>query len=243
MINTASAMPVAVGRSSDGKALFECRCPDCNELGVRIKRYIGNRCHPCAMRRRRIRNFSDCSIVARTKGGEALFNSECPDCSEVRIVTARGRGKLCLPCSMARRATHGLVGTKLYVVWAGIKGRCSTPTASNYQYYGGRGIAVCKDWLNSPEAFIKWAEENGYQDGLELDRIDINGDYSPRNCRFISHMENSQLRRNARCTLEQAREVKALLAQGKKIREVQDIVGIPYMSVWHISKRKTWRNT
>jgi DNA invertase Pin-like site-specific DNA recombinase len=101
---------------------------------------------------------------------------------------------------------------------------------------------VCSEWKQSKEAFFEWAIKNGYAEGMELDRRDVDGDYHPANCRFIPHRENSQLRSNARCTREQAGEAKKLLAAGMAVREVADTVGIPYMSVWHISKGNTWHN-
>lgn len=239
MANASGVLPVTRSR---GRRLFECKCSECGEVRMRAKSSIGRPCHPCAMRMRRVYSYADSSIVSRSSNGTALFECECPDCGEVRTGDRRKIGKPCHPCAQKRRATHAMSGSLLYALWAGVKARCTHPKASNYKYYGGRGVSVCKEWIDSPEAFFEWAKKNGYQDSLELDRIDVDADYSPDNCRFISHQENSQLRRNARCTLDQAREVKELLMQGKGIKEVQDIVGIPYMSVWHISKGNTWRN-
>lgn len=77
---------------------------------------------------------------------------------------------------------HGQCGTRLYTVWRGMKERCSNPGHMNYPRYGGRGISVCEQWLNSFVSFRDWALENGYRDDLTIDRIDNDGNYEPDNC-------------------------------------------------------------
>lgn len=84
---------------------------------------------------------------------------------------------------------------KLYNVWLRMKGRCNNPKATNYKYYGGRGITVCDEWKNSYAAFREWALANGYKDGLSIDRIDVNGNYTPDNCRWITMAEQQKNKR------------------------------------------------
>jgi len=79
---------------------------------------------------------------------------------------------------------------KLYYLWQNINQRCYYKIAVNYKYYGGRGIRVCIRWRRSFKAFYNWAINNGYKKGLDLDRIDNNGNYTPSNCRFISRKIN-----------------------------------------------------
>lgn len=70
--------------------------------------------------------------------------------------------------------------------------RCKNPSASHYEFYGGKGIDVCDEWKGT-EGFIRfynWSIENGYNDKLTIDRIENNKGYSPDNCRWVSHMEN-----------------------------------------------------
>jgi len=78
-----------------------------------------------------------------------------------------------------------------------MKGRCYNSNRWNYKYYGARNIKVCDEWKNNYQAFKIWAYENGYNETLTLDRIDVNGDYEPNNCRWISDKEQkNNTRRN-----------------------------------------------
>ncbi len=91
---------------------------------------------------------------------------------------------------------HGKRSSKIYMRWATMKRRCFNPSCDKWEYYGGRGITVCSEWKNSFMAFEKWAMENGYSDGLELDRINRDGNYEPSNVRFVTRTENSQNKSN-----------------------------------------------
>lgn len=86
---------------------------------------------------------------------------------------------------------------ELYWCWKAIKQRCLNPRCRAYRNYGGRGIAVCDEWL-SFEPFLAWALGAGWQKGLDLDRIDNDGDYAPDNCRFVTRRENVNNRRKTR---------------------------------------------
>lgn len=90
---------------------------------------------------------------------------------------------------------HGYTKThkKLYHVWHAMKKRCNDKENKNY---GGRGISYCEEWENA-EVFCEWALQNGYADGLELDRIDNDGNYEPSNCRWVDRKTNAQNQRRA----------------------------------------------
>ena len=87
--------------------------------------------------------------------------------------------------------------SKLYRTFSGMLDRCRCKTTTGYKNYGGRGIKVCDEWVGNYMAFMEWALANGYKEGLELDRIDVNGNYCPENCRWITHKQNNNnTRRN-----------------------------------------------
>ena len=85
----------------------------------------------------------------------------------------------------------GVRNTKLYHIYHGILQRCFNSSNPSYVKYGGRGISVCDEWRSSYDSFRMWALENGYREGLTIDRIDSDGNYEPDNCRWITLNENS----------------------------------------------------
>ena len=90
---------------------------------------------------------------------------------------------------------------RIYTIYMGAKQRVINPKNPQYRLYGGRGIKMCDEWLNDYQAFKKWAYNNGYDDKAlrgecTLDRIDVNGNYEPSNCRWITNTEQQHNKRN-----------------------------------------------
>lgn len=84
------------------------------------------------------------------------------------------------------RYTHNLAKHRLYKTWCNMRNRCYNQEFKQYKDYGGRGIKICEEWLDVVK-FIKWVdEESNWEEGLSLDRIDNDSDYSPENCRFVT---------------------------------------------------------
>lgn len=104
-------------------------------------------------------------------------------------------------CGCNKPFSHRLENSRIYRIWLNMKNRCHNSNYDRYSDYGGRGIKVCKEWKNSFEVFCKWALENGYDKNLTLDRIDVNGNYEPSNCRWITGFEQmSNMRKNVYVT-------------------------------------------
>lgn len=90
---------------------------------------------------------------------------------------------------MLNNSKHGLSKSKLYRVFNSMKQRCYNKNNEKYKNYGGRGIIICDEWLQDRKTFFDWAFENGYNDTLTIDRINVNGNYEPNNCRFVTNNE------------------------------------------------------
>ncbi len=113
------------------------------------------------------------------------------------------------------RFTTGESHSRLATIWYHMKSRCDNPKDTNYRNYGNRGITVCEEWKNDFLVFKEWAVNNGYQDGLSIDRIDVNGNYEPNNCRWLK--QEDQLN-NKRSTLwvEHKGDIKSLMQAYKE---------------------------
>lgn len=146
-----------------------------------------------------------CTGVSRW--GESQYLFQC-DCGNQLIASGgnifRGKQKSC-GCLQKENgvkrgktsAKHGLYKTRPYRIWCGMKRRCYTPSVHNFNNYGGRGIKVCNEWQEFIP-FYEWAMSNGYKEDLTLDRIDVNGNYEPSNCRWTTWSEQAKNKRKAK---------------------------------------------
>ena len=142
--------------------------------------------------------------AGKTSDNHKLWHCRC-DCGIERNVVGKelrnGKSKSCgcLSTDTFRETItkHGLRYHPLYVTWCNIHARCENSNNPEYKHYGGRGIRVCDEWKDVT-SFIGWAEANGYRSGLQIDRIDNNGNYEPDNCRFVTHTGNQNNKRTNR---------------------------------------------
>lgn len=133
------------------------------------------------------------------KNGSARWKCIC-DCGNHTIVAARDlkRGHTtscgCLFDEIVKDGItkrHGEKGTRLYTMWQNMKIRCTYASHPFFYCYGGRGITVCREWAENYEVFRDWALTHGYKDDLTIDRIDVDGNYEPGNCRFATWKEQA----------------------------------------------------
>ncbi len=165
------------------------------------------------------------------KRGKARWLCQC-DCGNTCIVDGNhlrsGKTKSCGCVSREatgkRSVTHGHTRTRLYRIWSGIIDRCENPKTPVYQAYGGRGIRMCAIWRQDFTSFRDWAMSHGYRDDLTIDRIDVDGDYCPENCRWADWVTQQNNRRNNRCI--------TFLGETKDISQWARTYGIEYSTLY-----------
>lgn len=150
------------------------------------------------------------AIHGKDKRGKLLWLCRC-DCGNTSTVRPynlkNGNTKSCgcFQKEVSGNLKHGLLKAanrqethRLHYIWASMKTRCNNSNRKGYKDYGERGIKVCKEWNDDFKAFYDWALSHGYADNLTIDRIDVNGNYEPSNCRWITNIEQQKNKRNSK---------------------------------------------
>jgi hypothetical protein len=147
--------------------------------------------------------FGRLTVIAfdHKTGTSYYWRCEC-ECGKLKAVRyshlKSGETKSCGCHSRSLHTTHGLTLHKIYPLYDAMRNRCYNSKDAGFKHYGGRGITMCDEWKSDRTKFLSWAFENGWQEGLQLDRINNDGNYSPENCRFVTPRENSLNRRSNR---------------------------------------------
>uniref|UniRef100_A0A6M3IM27 Uncharacterized protein n=1 Tax=viral metagenome TaxID=1070528 RepID=A0A6M3IM27_9ZZZZ len=174
----------------------------------------------------------------------------CPFCNK-RIEKTLANGKYNNSCGCMRTEhaiKHGLFmidgkRNPIFTIWYLMRERCKNPKATHYKYYGGRGISVCSEWANDFAIFHKWAIEHGWEKGLQIDRINNDGNYEPLNCRFVTCQINIQNSRIAKLTPEQIVEIRQKYGKsGETYKEFAKHYEVNGGTISNIIRNKTWGN-
>ncbi len=200
-----------ITNSGQTKTMWKCLCDCGNTKIIAAADLKSGRVNSCGCLKKELlakRNFHDISgkkfgkitVVSfyGFKNGRSLWNCKCECGTEcvydghtllANHISSCGCGK------KTHNLRHGMSGTRLYRIWTGMKTRCENQNADNYKYYGERGISVCDEWKEDFDTFAKWALKTGYKDSLTIDRINVNGNYEPKNCRWVTMAEQNKNKR------------------------------------------------
>lgn len=132
-----------------------------------------------------------------------MWNCRC-DCGREVTKSAKGLisgdtkscGCLWKESMSNSHTTHNKTNTRLYRIYTGMRQRCLNSKSDNYYLYGGRGITICHEWLSDFDSFYNWSISHGYDGKLSIDRINVNGNYEPGNCRWVTSRTQINNRRN-----------------------------------------------
>lgn len=179
--------------------VYKCKCECGNEVFVNWDNLTSGNSKSCGKCRIRYKDLTGMrfgklevlNLDDSKNSRKAYWICKC-DCGTVKSIRSDCLGTTlscgCYNKEKKTNETHKQSRTKLYRVWASMKQRCSNEKTVHFEHYGGRGISYCDDW-EIFENFYNWANISGYSEGLTIDRIDVNGNYEPKNCRWISHKE------------------------------------------------------
>lgn len=230
--------------NKNGRTMWKCRCDCGEERIVFASNLVRGLTRSCGCKQRDLlsdankvdisgKKFGKLTVLKMLPDtrGDALFECLC-DCGNKTVCVGRdlknGHTKSCGCLSMA---ANGLSYDRIYREWLNMRQRCQNEKHISYKDYGGRGIKVCDEWDNSFLAFHDWAMVNGYNDSLSIDRIDVDGNYEPSNCQWITMKEQQSNKRN--------NVFLTYCGETKSVSEWSKITGIS-ISTLNSRRRKGW---
>jgi hypothetical protein len=128
---------------------------------------------------------------------------------------------------------------KISIVYRNMKTRCTNENSKDYKNYGGRGITICSEW-ETKENFIKWAINNGYRKGLQIDREDNNGNYNPDNCRWVIKLVNGRNTRQTKLNEELVKEIRYGKYKDMTSAEISKIINVNASTIRNVIVQKSW---
>jgi hypothetical protein len=174
----------------------------------------------------------------RTVKGKEIIVARCKNCSK-KVLSKEDKEKM-YERNKRYRARVRLKYGKLLGVFEGMRARCYHKSCPAYRYYGARGIKICPEWKKKSKIFFEWALANGYQDGLQIDRIDNDGNYSPENSRWVTPTENLRNTRRVKLSLNKAKAIRHLFNGGFERNEIAFFFNTTYDQVRSVTDNRTW---
>ena len=239
-----------LGYEKIGKGYFTCLCDCGNTKRIRCDHVLNGRTVSCGCQANKEcykdltgMKFERLTVLSKAykKGYVVYWNCKC-DCGTETIVSSHNltsKSVKSCGCYMVERTKevntkHGGRNTKLYGIYIGMKSRCYNKKEAAYSNYGSRGIKVCDKWLSKNNGFIAfrdWALANGYEEGLSIDRVNVNGNYEPGNCRWVNDYVQANNRRTNRYFIHNG--------VMKTMKEWSQELGISYSAVqYRLRKHK-----
>ena len=195
-----------IGRGYHKDAMWKCKC-ECGNIFYRYTSSVkkGKSCGCDKYEDIAGKKFGRLTVIKKVgvdKNQQSKWLCKC-DCGN-EIVVNRGnlsinkiRTYSCGCWKKEKITKHNKHKSKIYLAYIAMKQRCYNKDNKSYKYYGERGIKICDEWLNDFMNFYNWSISNGWEEHLSIDRIDVNGDYKPDNCRWVdSLMQMNNTRRN-----------------------------------------------